>query len=359
MSDPGIQKLRAQIDAIDDELLVLVNRRAAIAREIGGLKGSAPAYRPEREAEILRRVAAANPGPLQQAAVSGIYRAVMSACRGMEVALRVAYLGPEGTFSEQAVRMHFGHSVEASALATIDEVFRAAESAEAQFSVVPVENSTEGVVGRSLDLLLLTPLRICGEIELRVQQNLMVKSGDIASIRRVYSHPQSLGQCAGWLSRNLPGAERVQASSNAEAARLASAEEGAAAIAGEAAASRWGLKILARTIEDDPSNTTRFLVLGNLDAGPTGRDRTSLVLSAENRPGAVHAMLAPLAENGVSMTRIESRPSKAMRSALWEYVFFIDIEGHQQDARVAPALAALRQRAPFLKVLGSYPVAVQ
>jgi chorismate mutase/prephenate dehydratase len=240
----------------------------------------------------------------------------------------------------------------------MDEVFRAAESRRAQFSVVPVENSTEGVVGRSLDLLLVTPLRICGEIELRVQQNLMAKSEDLKAIRRVYSHPQSLGQCAAWLNRNLPGVERAQASSNAEAARLASVEPGTAAIAGETAATRWDLKLLARSIEDDPNNTTRFLVLGDIDPAPTGRDRTSLVLSAENKPGAVHAMLKPLADNGVSMTRIESRPSKAMRSALWEYVFFIDIEGHQKDARVAPALAALRDRAPFLKVLGSYPAAV-
>lgn len=358
MNESRIASLRGKIDAIDDELLELVNRRAAVAREIGELKGGTPAYRPEREAEILRRVSAANPGPLPQEGVTGIYRAVMSACRGMEASLSIAYLGPEGTFSEQAVRKQFGHAVSATALATMDEVFRAAESHSAQFAVVPVENSTEGVVGRSLDLLLVTPLRICGEIELRVQQNLMAASEDLKAIRRVYSHPQSLGQCAGWLNRNLPGVERAQASSNAEAARLASVEAGTAAIAGEAAAARWGLKLLARSIEDDPNNTTRFLVLGDIDPAPTGRDRTSLVLSAENKPGAVHAMLKPLADNGVSMTRIESRPSKAMRSALWEYVFFIDIEGHQKDARVAPALAALRERAPFLKVLGSYPVAV-
>jgi len=358
MSDKEIQRLRGAIDAIDDELLALFNRRAAVAREIGELKGGAPVYRPEREAQILRRVSAANPGPLPAEAVAGIYRAVMSACRGMEASLSVAYLGPEGTFSEQAVRKQFGHAVSASALATIDEVFRAAESGAVQFAVVPVENSTEGVVGRSLDLLLVTPLRICGEIELRVQQNLMATSTDLKAIRRVYSHPQSLGQCAGWLNRNLPGVERAQASSNAEAARLASVEPGTAAIAGEIAAARWGLQVLARSIEDDPSNTTRFLVLGNLDPEPTGRDRTSLAMSAENKPGAVHAMLGPLAENGVSMTRIESRPSKVMRSALWEYVFYIDIDGHQKDARVAPALAALRSRAPFLKVLGSYPAAV-
>ncbi|MSQ55573.1 MAG: prephenate dehydratase [Betaproteobacteria bacterium] len=358
MSENEIAKLRAEIDALDDQLAALVNRRAKLAQEIGALKGGTPAWRPEREAEILRRMSSANTGPLPAEALTAVFRAVISACRGLEAETRVAYLGPEGTFSEQAVRKQFGQMVTASALSTIDEVFRAAESGAAQLAVVPVENSTEGAVGRSLDLLVVTPLRICGEIELRVQQNLMTKCADLGSVRRVYSHPQSLGQCAAWLNRHLPQAERAQASSNAEAARLASLEEGAAAIAGEAAASRWGLGILARSVEDDPNNTTRFLVLGNVEPPPTGRDRTSLVMSAENRPGAVHALLSPLAENGVSMTRIESRPSRAMRSTLWEYLFFIDIEGHRQDERVARALAALGGRAPFLKVLGSYPVAV-
>jgi len=224
--------------------------------------------------------------------------------------------------------------------------------------VVPVENSTEGAVGRTLDLLLVTPLRICGEVELRVQQNLMAKDGDLATLKRVYSHAQSLAQCAAWLNRHLPGTERVPVASNAEAAERASREPGAGAIAGAAAAERLGLMLLARGIEDDPNNTTRFLVLGTLEAEPSGRDRTSLVLSAENRPGAVHGLLTPIAEAGVSMTRIESRPARAMRSALWEYVFYIDLEGHQQDARVAAALEALKRKAPFLKVLGSYPAAV-
>jgi chorismate mutase/prephenate dehydratase len=353
-----IDKLRLEIDGLDTELLELLQRRARLAQRIGELKGGAPAYRPEREAQILRRVAAGARGPLPAEAATRVFREVISACRGLEQALRVAYLGPEGTFSEQAVRRQFGGGVEALAVPGIDEVFRRCESGAAQFAVVPAENSTEGAVGRTLDLLLVTPLRICGEVELRVQQNLMARAGDLTGVRRVYSHAQSLAQCAGWLNQNLPGAERVPVGSNAEAARRAAAEEGAAAIAGEAAATRYGLQLLARTIEDDPNNTTRFLVLGHIDPGPTGRDRTSLVLSAENKPGAVHALLTPLAENGVSMTRIESRPSRAMRSALWEYVFYIDVDGHQQDARVAAAIAALRQRAPFLKVLGSYPAAI-
>ena len=355
MSD-DIDKLRTEIDALDGELVELLQRRARLAQRIGALKGGASAYRPEREAEILRRVEARDGKPLPAAALTRVFREVISACRGLEQPIRVAYLGPPGTFSEQAVRRHFGGGVEALPAAVIDEAFRRCESGDAQFAVVPVENSTEGAVGRSLDLLLVTPLRICGEVELRVQQNLMAQAGDIARVQRVYSHAQSLAQCSAWLNQNLPRAERVPVASNAEAAERASREAGAGAIAGEAAAERYGLQLLARAIEDDPNNTTRFLVLGALDPAPTGRDRTSLVMSAENRPGAVHALLTPLAEAGVSMTRIESRPARAMRSALWEYVFYIDLEGHQKDARVAAALEALRRKAPFLKVLGSYPV---
>ena len=358
MSD-DIDRLRKDIDALDGELLGLLQKRARLAQRIGALKNGAPAYRPERESEILRRVAAQAGAPLAAEAATRVFREVISACRGLEEELRIAYLGPEGTFSEQAVRKHFGGAVRAEPATSIDEVFRRSESGAAQFAVVPAENSTEGAVGRTLDLLLVTPLRICGEVELRVQQNLMAAGGAaLGAVKRVYSHAQSLAQCAGWLNQNLPSAERVPVASNAEAAQRAAGEPGAAAIAGEAAAARFGLQLLARAIEDDPNNTTRFLVLGNLDAGPTGRDRTSLVLSAENKPGAVHALLTPLAANRVSMTRIESRPSRAMRSALWEYVFFIDVEGHQKDERVAAALAELRQKAPFLKVLGSYPVAV-
>jgi chorismate mutase/prephenate dehydratase len=357
MSD-DIDKLRREIDRLDGELLALLQRRAQLARRIGGLKGGAPAYRPERESEILRRVAAQAGDPLPAESVTRVFREIISACRGLEEEIRVAYLGPEGTFSEQAVRKHFGGAVEAGAAASIDEVYRRCESGAAHFAVVPAENSTEGAVGRTLDLLLVTPLRICGEIELRVQQNLMARGADLRAVKRVYSHAQSLAQCHGWLNQNLPGAERIPVGSNAEAARRAGEEPGAGAIAGEAAAARYSLEVLARSIEDDPNNTTRFLVLGQLDPEPTGRDRTSLVMSAENKPGAVHALLGPLAQNGVSMTRIESRPSRAMRSALWEYLFFIDVEGHQKDERVAAALAELRQKAPFLKVLGSYPAAV-
>ena len=351
-----IDKLRKEIDGIDDELLKLINRRAGLAARIGALKKGGPAYRPEREAQILGRVQKDNPGPLPGERVTGVFREVISACRGLEEAIRVTYLGPEGTFSEQAVRKHFGGAVDALPVPSVDEAFRRCESGAVQFTVVPVENSTEGVVGRTLDLLLTTPLRICAEIELRVQQNLLSNSG-LKEIKRIYSHSQSLAQCNGWLAQNLPAAERVAVASNAEAAQRASQEPGTAAIAGESAAERYRLNILARSIEDAPNNTTRFLVLGQIDPAPSGRDRTSLVLSAENKPGAVHALLTPLAEHRVSMTRIESRPARS-KSALWEYVFFIDVEGHQRDSGVAKALEQLRAKAPFLKVLGSYPVAV-
>jgi chorismate mutase/prephenate dehydratase len=354
-----IDKLRREIDAVDDELAALIQRRAGLAQKIGALKKGAPAYRPEREAEILNRLVAKT-GILPAERVAAVFREIISACRGLEEAIRVSYLGPEGTFSEQAVRKHFGRAVEALPAASVDEAFRRCESGAAQFTVVPAENSTEGAVGRTLDLLLATPLRICAEIELRVHQNLLSKASGLDGIRRIYSHAQSLAQCSGWLAQHLPNAEKIPVASNADAARRAADETAAAAIASEAAAERYQLAILARAIEDDPNNTTRFLVLGNLQPAPTGKDRTSLVMSAENKPGAVHALLTPLAQHRVSMTRIESRPARRggqIGSALWEYVFFIDVEGHQRDERVAAALAELKRLAPYLKILGSYPVA--
>lgn len=352
--EADIAALRGEIDALDDRLLESINRRAALARRIGELKAGAPAYRPEREAAILRRMAAANRGPLASERIAGVFREVISACRALEQSIRVAYLGPAGTFSEMAALKQFGHAVQTLPFASFDEVFRAAETGEADFAVVPVENSTEGAVGRSLDLLLQTPLRICGEIRLRVHQNLMRKSADTKGVKRVYSHAQSLGQCQHWLAQHLPDAERVPVSSNAEAARLAAKEATACAIGPEIAAARYGLKLLAANIEDEPNNITRFLALGAIDPGPTGRDATSIVMSAPNQPGAVHALLSPIAKHGVSMSRLESRPT---RVGQWEYYFYADLIGHRSDAPVAAALAELEKLAPFLKVLGSYPVA--
>lgn len=351
-----LDKIRRDIDRLDEAIAELVEKRAVQAKKIGELKGGAPAYRPERESQVFAQVMK-KARVLSPERMAAVFREIVSACRGLEEAIRVSYLGPEGTFSEQAVRKHFGRAVEALPVPSVDEAFRRCESGAAQFTVVPAENSTEGVVGRTLDLLVATPLRICGEVELRIQQNLLSRHKELKSVTRIYSHAQSLAQCAGWLAQNLPGAERIAVASNAEAAQRAAAEQGTAAIAGLAAGERYGLEPLARSIEDDPNNTTRFLVLGSVEAAASGRDRTSLVMSAENKPGAVHALLAPLAQHGVSMSRIESRPARA-RATLWEYLFFIDVEGHQSDPHVAKALGALRERAPFLKILGSYPVAL-
>jgi chorismate mutase/prephenate dehydratase len=347
-----LSRHRAQIDSIDARLVQLLNERAGLALSIGALKGDGPIYNPERESEVLRSIASQSKGPLTAASLAKIYVEVISACRALERRVEVSYLGPEGTFSEMAVSRNFGGSVTGIPCASIDEVFRKAETGNAQYAVVPVENSTEGAIGRTLDLLLSTPLKICAEVVLRVRQNLMTVSGSLTSVTKVYSHPQSLAQCHGWLTQHLPNAERVPLSSNAEAARRASTESGVAAIGPEIAAERYGLKIVAGGIEDDLRNMTRFLVLGTQSTRSTGRDRTSLVMTAPNQPGAVHALIAPFAEHGVSMSRIESRPA---RTGQWEYYFYIDLEGHQADPAVAKALQQAKAMAPFMKIFGSYP----
>ncbi|HZI83615.1 MAG TPA: prephenate dehydratase [Casimicrobiaceae bacterium] len=349
-----LKRRRAAIDALDRDLLRIVSERAAHAQAIGLLK-SGPAYRPEREAEVLRRVVEMNKGPLSHDAVAGMFREIMSACLALEQQLSVAYLGPPGTYSHTAVTRHFGESVAAEPCASIDEVFRAAEAGRADYAVVPVENSTEGAVGRTLDLMAQTPLIIVGEIKLRIRQNLLGRNLKLGQVKRVYSHAQSLAQCVQWLAQHLPAAERVAVASNAEAARLAAAEPSTAAVAGEAAAAIYGLDVISAHIEDEPNNTTRFWVLGRHAAGPSGKDETSLVMSAKNQPGAVYALLEPFAKHGVSMSRLESRPA---RTGLWEYLFFVDLEGHQTEPAVAAALAELKSRAPFLKLLGSYPAAL-
>jgi len=353
--DADLAAHRQAIDALDREILVRLNQRAEHAKAIGVLKGSGVAYRPEREAQVLSRLQGENRGPLSNEAVTGVFRQVMSACMALEQPLRIAYLGPAGTFSHAAVAKHFGRFVQGEPCATIDEVFRSVESGQTDYAVVPVENSTEGAVGRTLDLMCQTPLLICGEVKLRVTQNLLANVGSIKEVTKVYSHAQSLAQCVLWLAKHLPGVPRIAVSSNAEAARMAAAEPGAAAIAGEIAAAIYGVAVQAPHIEDEPNNTTRFWVLGGQAVPPSGKDETSLVMSTPNRPGAVYALLEPIARHGVSMTRLESRPA---RTGLWEYVFFVDLEGHATDARLAAALAELRQQAPFLKVLGSYPAAV-
>jgi len=351
----SIQSLRERIDALDQQLLQLVNQRASLAREIGELKGDGPVYRPEREAQVIGRLRAANPGPLSAESIGHLFVEIISACRALEQAQSVAFLGPRGTFSEEAAVKHFGSQVRAQACASIDEVFREVEAGQIGHGVVPVENSTDGAVGRTLDLLLATPLTVCGEVHLPVHQCLMSKEPAMDTVQRVYAHAQSLAQCHEWLNRNLPGAQRTPVVSNAEGARQASQEKNAACIGSHAAAPLYSLQLLARNIEDQPNNTTRFVVIGHQPPTPSGRDKTSLVMSARNRPGAMHELLAPFAENNVDMTRLESRPS---RTGLWEYVFFVDLKGHQQDANVARALEQLRDSASFLKILGSYPTAL-
>jgi chorismate mutase/prephenate dehydratase len=348
--------LRDQIDALDLQILALINCRAELAGQIGALK-SGPLYRPEREAQVLERIRQHNGGPLPDANIMFLFREIMSACLAFERPVSVAFLGPSGTYSETAAIRHFGHAAETRNYPSLEDVFHAAESGATQYAVVPVENSTEGAIARTLDLMVDSPLQICGEILLRIRHQLLVPAGvtDLKSISRVYAHAQSLGQCRHWLNANLPQAERIPVSSNAEAAKMARQEPGCAAIAGTLAAERYELTVLAPNIEDEANNTTRFLVLGMHPAGPSGQDKTSLVLSTPNRPGAIHDLLAPLATHGVSMTRLESRPA---RTALWEYVFFVDIEGHQSLPAVQEALATMKENARFFKCLGSYPRAI-
>ncbi len=354
--DPELAVLREQIDTVDRQLFDLLNQRASIVLKVGELKHrtGAPVYRPEREAQILGRLGA-SAGPLPGAALQSIWREVMSACRALERRLRVAYLGPPGTFSEMALLAHFGHGVEPVACPSIDEVFRSTEAGNTDFGVVPVENSTEGAVNRSLDLMLQTPLAILGETAVDVRHNLMTRSGSREGIVRVCAHPQALAQCTGWLDRNLPGIERVPVSSNAEGARLASLDATVGGIAAETAAALYGLSIADAGIQDDPSNRTRFVIVGRYRCGASGADQTSLILSVPDRAGAVHALIEPLARHGVSMKRFESRPA---RQGSWEYYFYIDLLGHQDDPPVAAALADIRDHAAFFKVLGSYPRAL-
>ena len=355
-----LKKFRDEIDAIDEHLLKLVNERASLARQIGNLKEDGVIFRPEREAQVLRRLQAHNAGPLSNEAVSHIFRGVMSNCRALEKELSIAFLGPLGTYSEEAALKQFGLGRQAVVCGSIDEVFRTLEANQAEYGVVPVENSTEGAVGLTLDLLLASPLKICGEITLPIHHCLLSQQSDITQILHVFSHSQSLSQCHEWLNKTLPAASREAVTSNAFAAQMINelvAAKGtfAAAIASKRAADLFNLNVLAENIEDDPKNTTRFLVLGNHDVAASGQDKTSIVMTTKNKPGAMLELLEPLSKHNVSMTKLESRPSK---QSLWDYVFFVDIEGHQSDAKVSAALQELQQRASLLKVLGSYPVAV-
>jgi len=354
-----LSELRDKIDAIDSQILQLINQRAGCAMEVAKTKVSegetGTFYRPDREALVLRRIKETNPGPLSNDTSARFFRELMSSCLALEKPLEVAFLGPEGTFTQQATFKHFGHAVKAIPVTAINEIFAEVENKHCQFGVVPVENSTEGVIAHTLDRFISSPLKICGEVEVRVHQNLMGNVAELSEITEVFSHQQSLAQCRQWLDINLPDAARTAVSSNAEAALLASKSDSKMAIAGEVAAELYGLNILKSNIEDESNNTTRFIIIGQQEPVSTGLDKTSLLISTGNRAGSLHEIIAPFAKYGISMSHIESRPSK---QGLWDYVFFIDINGHKDDKNVSKALDSLKDNVNLLNILGSYPKAV-
>ncbi len=357
-----LSEIRVEIDRLDEQIQQLISQRAELAQEVAQTKlasvrsGEKVAfYRPEREAQVLSRVMERNRGPLGDEEMARLFREIMSACLALEEPMQIAYLGPEGTFTQAAALKQFGHSVQVLPMATIPTVFHQVEAGACHYGVVPVENSTEGVISHTLDMFINSPLHINGEVELKIHHYLMSGNDDLQQVKRVYSHQQSLAQCRDWLDEHLGGADQIPVASNAEAARMAAEESGAAAIAGEVAAEIYGLQILARNIEDEPDNTTRFLVVGRQQPASSGNDKTSLLVSTHNRPGALYGLLSPFADNGVSMTRIESRPS---RRGNWDYLFFVDIDGHSGEAHVEQALKKLEESATMFRILGSYPKAI-
>jgi chorismate mutase/prephenate dehydratase len=354
-----LEKLRTNIDSLDKQLLDLISERARLALAIAKVKTASPEtfefYRPEREAQILRKIIERNNGPLSEEEMARLFREIMSACLALEQVLDIAYLGPEGTFTQTAALKHFGHSVNTTAFSTIDQVFREVESNASHYGVVPIENSIEGVVNHTLDMLNHSSLVVCGEVELRIHHHLLSKDDTLDELTQIYSHQQSLAQCRGWLDTYLIKAERIPVTSNGEAARIVSNKKHTAAIASDSAGELYGLNKLATNIEDEPDNTTRFLVIGRSMYPKSGNDKTSLIFSAANKPGALYKMLGCFAKNSVSMTRIESRPS---RREMWDYVFFVDIEGHAEDDSVKKALSELEDHAAMVRLLGSYPRAV-
>ncbi len=346
--------IRAEIDRLDEEIQDRINRRAAQVLEIAQLKKSEGEafHRPEREAQILARVARCNAGPFPTKDMVRLFREIMSSCLALERPLQVAYLGPEASFTHAAVHDHFGHAVSGLPFRSIGEVFRAVETGQAHYGVVPMENSTEGSVNATLDELMHSPLRICGEIALRVEHHLMSLSQGLAALHRVYVHPQTRAQCREWLTANLAEAEWLEVPSNAEAARQAAEDPEAAAVAGAAARDYYGLSLLASGIENDPENTTRFVVIGTQEVDPSGKDKTSLIVSGPNRPGSLLKMLQPFSDAGVNLTRIVSRPA---RQGLWDYVFFLDLDGHCHDLPVQQALTTVQEEGAAVRVLGAYP----
>lgn len=357
--EQALAAVRERIDQLDRQIQALIAERASLAAEVraakGELGGAAAYYRPDREAQVLRRVIEHNQGPLSDAVMLRLFREIMSACLAQQEPMRIAYLGPEGTFTQQAVYRQFGHSVNALAQAGIEDVFLQVQGGEADFGVVPIENSTQGIVSHTLDMFMHSDLKIAAEVEMRIHQHLLTQARRLDDIERVYAHAQSLAQCKHWLAAHLPHAEALAVSSNAEAARRVRHAPDAAAIAGRHAAEVYGLPVLFANIEDHVDNTTRFLVLGRELLPASGEDKTTLMVAGPEGPGALFRLLEPLARHKVNMNRIESRPSRQGR---WDYVFFIDVEGHVDDANLAAAMTDLDSEARLVKVLGSYPKAV-
>lgn len=369
MSNGELDKVRARIDAIDGDILKLLSDRARCAQKVAEVKlrererqleatdlNPVMFYRPEREAQVLRRIMERNGGPLDDQVVARIFREIMSACLALEKPVEVAYFGPEGTFTHGAALKHFGQSVVGIPGTTIATVFAQVESGHCNYGVVPVENSTEGMVSHTLDNFMSSSLKICGEVELRIQLHLLANARtNAAAVRKICAHQQALAQSRNWLDANWPNVEREAVASNGEAARLAAADEGIAAVAGDMAAQQYGLMKLASGIEDYANNTTRFLVIGKEPVPPSGRDKTSIIVSTHNKPGALYRLLEPFERAGISLTRIDTRPS---RTENWAYIFFIEFEGHQQDETISNVLAELQEKSIMLKSLGSYPRAV-
>ena len=358
-----LASIRKRIDEVDREIQSLINERARFAQQVGISKGehatAVDYYRPEREAEVLRAVLERNEGPLRDEEMLRLFREIMSACLAQQEPLKIGYLGPEGTFTQTAVYKHFGHSVRGLPFSTIDEVFQEVESGAADFGVVPIENSTEGTVNHTLDMFISSPLKVGGEIELRIEQHLLGNLAGLEEIERICAHEQSLAQCRGWLREYLPHVELIGVSSNAAGARRARDEKGTAAIGGEAASEVYDLRIMVNNIEDQSDNSTRFLVIGRKLLAPSGEDKTTVLISTSGTvggAGVLHALLQPFAAHGVSMSRIESRPSRRKN---WDYVFFIDVEGHAEESPLKEALAELKENSSLFRIVGAYPKAVR
>ncbi len=353
-----IKKIRNKIDSLDKEILELLNERAnqaiKISKEKKKIDNSDNFYSPEREAQVINTIKKINSGPLTDDSIIKIYREIMSSCLSLEAPLKVSYLGPEGTYTQIAAKNHFGASVLSVSKSSVEEVFMSVERRETHYGVVPVENSTQGIVSSTLDMFMKSSLKISGEIEMLIHHNVLSKCKVLSDIKKIYAHPQSFSQCKEWLDKNLPNCEKINSASNADAALVISKEKNSAAIASDSAAEIYSLNILAKNIEDNHNNSTRFLVIGDRNTEPSGKDKTSIIVSTKNNSGALYDLLEPLSKYKVSMTRIESRPS---RHNNWEYIFYLDLDGHIKDNSLKKANDEIKKKASLYRFLGSYPAA--